>query len=144
MASLPPYDHLCLDSPMDTPPLIQSRIARRRRAGAGCAEFIQPTARPRCSQPRALILRHLSGRLRAKGQPEIRSDGVSEVVAGIGNFYSDEILFQARLHPRDALDLARRRPRASARSGRSRRYWKTRKRMAPYRATDRSSAELFF
>ena len=48
------------------------------------------------------------------------------LIAGIGNIYADEILFQARLHPKTRRHIARRSAARRPVRARSRRYWKRR------------------
>jgi hypothetical protein len=108
----PPYDRLCLDF-ADGHHLayVNPRLLGRVGLARDAAEFIAPERLgPDALNPRfdlAAFERALAGRKR--NLKSVLMD--QEVVAGIGNVYSDEILFQARLHPRtrsDWLDAATR------------------------------------
>src|SRR3984893_9839986 len=108
----PPYDRLCLDF-ADGHHLayVNPRLLGRVGLARDAAEFIAAERLgPGALNPRfdlAAFERALAGRKR--NLKSVLMD--QEVVAGIGNVYSDEILFQARLHPRtrsDWLDAATR------------------------------------
>jgi formamidopyrimidine-DNA glycosylase len=101
----PPYDRLCLDF-ADGHHLayVNPRLLWRVGLARDAAEFIAAERLgPDALNPRfdlAAFERALAGRKR--NLKSVLMD--QEVVAGIGNVYSDEILFQARLHPRTRSD----------------------------------------
>jgi formamidopyrimidine-DNA glycosylase len=101
----PPYDRLCLDF-ADGHHLayVNPRLLGRVGLAPDAAEFIAAERLgPDALDPRfdlAAFEPALAGRKR-----DVKSVLMDQkVVAGIGNIYSDEILFQARLHPRTRSD----------------------------------------
>jgi formamidopyrimidine-DNA glycosylase len=140
----PPYDRLRLDF-ADGHHLayVNPRLLGRVGPARDAAEFIAAQRLgPDALDPRfdlAAFERAIAGRKR-----DVKSVLMDqEVVAGIGNIYSDEILFRPA-STRGRVPIGSTPARASACTGRSRRYWKLQQRAAPAQSDSSTACRALF